>query len=92
MQEHLQAAIDYIEAHLTDDLDVHDVAAQAYLSAFHFQRIFTSLCCMPLGEYIRRRRLTLAGQELCVSPHARVIDMAMKYGYDSAGRLSSLAR
>ena len=83
MREHLQAAIDYIEAHLTEEIDVHDVAAQAYVSAYHFQRIFSSLCGMPLGEYIRRRRLTLAGQELCAAPHLRVIDAAMKYGYDS---------
>jgi len=83
MWDRLQAAIDYIEAHLTEELDVHDVAARAYISAFHFQRIFSSLCGMPLGEYIRRRRLTLAAQELSRSRRARVIDVAMKYGYDS---------
>lgn len=83
MRERLQAAIDYIEAHLTEELDVHEVAARAYVSAFHFQRIFTSLCGMPLGEYIRRRRLTLAAQELSRSRQFRVIDAAIKYGYDS---------
>lgn len=83
MRDRLQAAIDYIEAHLTEELDVHDIAARAYISAFHFQRIFSSLCGMPLGEYIRRRRLTLAAQELSRSRHARVIDVALKYSYDS---------
>ena len=83
MRDRLQAAIDYIEAHLTEAMDVHEVAARAYVSAFHFQRIFTSLCGMPLGEYIRRRRLTLAAQELSCSRRSRVIDVAMKYGYDS---------
>ena len=83
MRDRLQAAIDYIEAHLTEELDVHDIAARAYISAFHFQRIFSSLCGMPLGEYIRRRRLTLAAQELSSSRHARVIDVALKYSYDS---------
>ena len=83
MRERLQAAIDYIEAHLTEDLDVHEVSARAYVSAFHFQRIFSSLCGMPMGEYIRRRRLTLAAQELSRSRRARVIDVAVKYGYDS---------
>ncbi len=81
IHEGLQAAIAYIEAHLTDELDVHDVAARAYVSAFHFQRIFSALCGMPLGEYVRCRRLTLAAQEL--TRGTKVIDAAVKYGYDS---------
>lgn len=79
--EGIQAAIDYIEARLTQELDVHDIAARAYVSAFHFQRLFSCLCGMPLGEYIRRRRLTLAAQEL--TQGMKVIDAALKYGYDS---------
>ena len=81
IREGIQAAIDYVEAKLTEEIDVHNVAARAYVSAFHFQRIFSSLCGMPLGEYIRRRRLTQAAQELLRG--AKVIDTAMKYGYDS---------
>lgn len=81
IREGIQAAIDYIEANLTEDIDVHAVAAHAFVSAFHFQRIFSSLCGMPLGEYIRRRRLTLAAQEL--TQGMKVIDAAVKYGYDS---------
>ena len=81
MRETIQAAIDYIEAHLTEDIDVHDVAAHAYISAFHFQRVFSAVCGLPFGEYIRRRRLTLAAQELMGG--CKVIDAAMKYGYDS---------
>ena len=64
MRETIQAAIDYIEAHLTEDIDVHDVAARASISAFHFQRVFSAVCGLPFGEYLRRRRLTLAAQEL----------------------------
>ena len=81
IRDGIQAAIDYVAAHLTEEIDVHDVAARAYISAFHFQRIFSSMCGMPLGEYIRRRRLTQAAQELLRG--AKVIDTAMKYGYDS---------
>ena len=81
MREALQRAIDHIEAHLTEEIDVHGVAAQAYVSAFHFQRIFSALCGMPLGEYVRGRRMTLAAQEL--RRGMKVIDAAMKYGYDS---------
>lgn len=81
IREGLQAALAFIEAHLDEEISVHDVAAHAYVSAFHFQRIFSALCGMPLGEYIRGRRLTLAAQELMRG--ARVIDAALKYGYDS---------
>lgn len=77
----MQAALDYVEDHLTDEIDVHDVAARAYVSAYHFQRIFSSMFGMPLGEYVRHRRLTLAAQELMQG--MKVIDAAVKYGYDS---------
>lgn len=78
----LQSAIDYIEANLTEDLDYAEIARRAYSSSFHFQRIFGILCGYTLGEYIRNRRLTQAGSELA-SSSARVIDVALKYGYDS---------
>ncbi len=81
MSENMQAALDYIEDHLTEELDVRDIAARAYVSAFHFQRLFSGLCGLPLGEYIRRRRLTRAAQEL--TQGMKVIDAAVKYGYDS---------
>ena len=78
----LQSAIDYIEAHLLEELDIRNVAARAYLSPFYFQRVFGALCGITVGEYIRRRRLTLAAQELA-DPRRRVLDIALKYGYDS---------
>ncbi len=81
IREGIQAAIDYIENHLTEELEVHHIAARAYLSAYHFQRVFSAMCGLPLGEYIRRRRLTLAAQEL--TRGGKVIDAAVKYGYDS---------
>lgn len=75
-------AIAYMEEHMTDELEVNEIAAQAYVSSFYFQRIFHVLCGFTVGEYIRNRRLTLAAQELC-STDTRVIDLALKYGYDS---------
>lgn len=80
--EGLQNAIDYIETNLTDELDIKDIASRAYVSEFHFQRIFNALCGFTVGEYIRCRRLSLAAQELS-SKDIKVIDVAMKYGYDS---------
>lgn len=78
----LQAALDFIEANLTGELRTEEIAARAYVSGFHFQRIFSATCGVTLGEYIRRRRLTLAGEELSRG-EAKVIDVAVKYGYDS---------
>lgn len=78
----LQNAIDYIENHLTENIDCCDVAGHAGFSSFYFQKIFNVLCDCSLGEYIRNRRLTLAGAELNAT-NARVIDVAMKYGYES---------
>ena len=78
----MQKAIDYIEDHLTETIDYDDVAAQSYSSSYHFQRVFSILCGFTVGEYIRNRRLTLAGAELAMGD-AKVIDVALKYGYES---------
>lgn len=78
----LQKAIDYIEENLTEELDYTEIASKACVSSFHFQRIFSVMCNFPLGEYIRNRRLTLAGAELNLS-NEKVIDIALKYSYDS---------
>ena len=74
--------IDFIEANLTEDLDIEVIAGKAALSPFYYQRIFGALCGMTVGEYIRARRMTLAAQELN-RKDIKVIDVAVKYGYDS---------
>ncbi len=78
----IQHAIDYIEDNLIETIDYEEVAKQCYSSSYHFQRVFSILCGFTLGEYIRNRRLTLAGRELATT-NAKVIDVAMKYGYES---------
>ena len=78
----IQAAIDYVEANITEEIDFEEVAKQAYSSSFHFQRVFGILCGFSLGEYIRMRRLSLAGEELSKG-NAKIIDIALKYGYDT---------
>ncbi len=77
-----KSAIEYIEENLTMNIDFNLVAKKAKCSSYHFQRLFSSLIGIPLSEYIRRRRITLAAMELQNSK-ARIIDIAMKYGYDS---------
>lgn len=78
----MQKAIDYIEDNLTKELDYNEIAKRAYVSSFYFQRIFSILCGYTTGDYIRNRRLTLAGAEL-LSTDAKVIDIALKYGYET---------
>ena len=78
----IQRAIDYIEANLSETIDYEEVAKRCYSSSYHFQRVFSILCGFTLGEYIRNRRLTLAGRELATT-NVKVIDVALKYGYES---------
>ncbi len=80
--ENLNLALSYIEEKLTEEIDFRQVERLALCSEYHFRRIFSFLAGMTLSEYIRRRRLTLAALEL-IDSRARVIDVAIKYGYDS---------
>ncbi len=80
--EGFQESIDFIEQNLTEELDIEAIAGKAVLSPFYYQRIFGALCGMTVGEYIRARRMTLAAQELN-GKDVKVIDIAVKYGYDS---------
>ncbi|WP_232697470.1 AraC family transcriptional regulator [Brevibacillus daliensis] len=78
----MNGAIKYIEENLTNDIDFKEVARLALCSEYHFKRMFSFLAGISLSEYIRRRRLTLAAFELKDS-HVKIIDIAMKYGYNS---------
>ena len=59
-----------------------EIARTGFSFSYHFQRVFSILCGYTLGEYIRSRRLTLAGMELAADK-IRVIDAAVKYRYES---------
>lgn len=80
--EAISKAIEYIENNITEDIFVEDIAKHVNISAFYFQKGFTLLCGYTITEYIRKRRLALAAGELMVDS-TKVIDVAMKYGYDS---------
>lgn len=77
-----QRAVDYIEEHITEPTDYERIAREMNVSSFYFQKIFSILCGISVGEYIRNRRLTLAGSELA-STDEKIIDIALKYGYDT---------
>lgn len=80
--ERMNGAIDYIEGNMLKEIDYEEVARISLCSEYHFQRMFSYITSIPLGEYIRRRRMTLAAQEL-QNTSAKIIDIALKYGYDS---------
>lgn len=72
----------YIEDHLHGALSVQDVARHIFVSNFYFQRMFSAITGINVGEYIRKRRLSLAAEELMIDD-SKVIDVAMKYGYQT---------
>ncbi|WP_426455027.1 AraC family transcriptional regulator [Paenibacillus sp. S-38] len=82
MLESMNAAMNYIEEHLTEPIDYKQVSRIALCSEYHFKRMFSFLAGVPLSEYVRRRRLTLAAFDLQNS-EMKVIDLALKYGYGS---------
>lgn len=78
----IQQAICYMEEHILEDISYVEVAKHMHMSSYNFHRTFSSIVGMTANEYIRNRRLTLAGQELQGSD-IPVIDAAYKYGYES---------
>jgi AraC family transcriptional regulator len=85
--ENMKKAIDYIEDNLDAEIEYGKVAQIALCSQYHFQRMFAFLIGVPLSEYIRRRRLTLAAFDLQNS-NEKIIDLALKYGYISPDSFS----
>ncbi len=77
-----ETAVEYIENNLTHKLDYEEIASKAYCSSFHFQRIFSMFAGCTLGEYIRKRRMTLAAAQL-KSGGVKVLELAVMYGYES---------
>ena len=80
--ERLNEAIRYIEENLTGKIEYEKLGQIACCSAYHFQRMFTYMAGMPLSEYIRKRKMSLAAVDL-QEDEAKVIDIAAKYGYAS---------
>lgn len=85
--ERTTRAINYIEENLTNDINYTEVAKMACCSTYHFSRMFAFITDISLSEYIRRRRLSLAAFELQNSD-IKIVDLAIKYGYDSPDSFS----
>ncbi|HEY3366771.1 MAG TPA: AraC family transcriptional regulator [Symbiobacteriaceae bacterium] len=80
--ERLNRAVEYMEDRLAGDLDYQEAGRIACCSVYNFQRMFSYILDIPLSEYVRRRRMTLAAFEL-QQGDTKIIDLAIKYGYDS---------
>ncbi|MFD0354960.1 GyrI-like domain-containing protein [Streptomyces sp. NPDC127110] len=82
MLDRLNQAMEYVEDHLDRHLDVSELARITVTSEYHFRRMFSSLAGMPLSEYVRRRRLTVAGAEV-LAGGPTLLEIAVRYGYAS---------
>lgn len=85
-KDDIERAVAYLEEHLDGEIDYAEAARRAYASCYHFQRVFGIVCGVTVGEYIRRRRLSRAAEELAGG--AKVLDTALKYGYSSSESFS----
>ena len=80
--ERMNSAMDYIEDNLTGSVDLEKAAKLACCSAYHFQRLFTLITNMPVMEYVRHRRMSMAAVDLQKNK-TKVLDISLKYGYES---------
>ncbi|QVK16887.1 helix-turn-helix domain-containing protein [Mycoplasmatota bacterium] len=78
----IQKAVDYIEDNICEKLEYSIIAKQAYMSSFHFQKLFSLIIGYTLGEYIRNRRLSFSREDV-LSTDMKIIDIAFKYGYST---------
>lgn len=82
MLERLNQAMEHIEDHLDQRIEAADLARIAVTSEYHLRRLFSALAGIPLSEYIRRRRLTVAGAEVLTGERT-LLEIAVRYGYTS---------
>ncbi len=87
----MNEVISYVEDHLESEIDCEEITKISGYSWFYLQRLFTGIVGITLSEYVRRRRMTLAAAEV-MSSGIRVLDLAMKYGYESADSFSRAFR
>lgn len=82
MLDRLNEAMEHIERHLDREIDIAELARIAMTSEYHFRRMFSALAGLGLAEYIRRRRLTVAGARV-LGGDETLLDVAVRYGYGS---------
>ncbi|MBZ3906119.1 AraC family transcriptional regulator [Streptomyces brasiliscabiei] len=79
----LNQLVDLVEEHLSEELDVDGLAGALGTTGYHLRRMFSSLAGMPLSEYVRRRRMTVAAGEV-VRGERDLLSIAVRHGYGSS--------
>ncbi|MTD13570.1 helix-turn-helix domain-containing protein [Nakamurella sp. YIM 132087] len=77
----LNRLVDAVETQLGEDIKVDEVAAGVGTTEYHLRRMFSSLAGMPVTEYVRRRRMTVAAADVVAGDG--LLDIAVRYGYGS---------
>jgi len=86
----LNQLVDFIDGHLTEEIDIDDLAVSLGMTEYHLRRMFSSLAGMPLSEYVRRRRMTVAATD--VLEKGELLSIAVRYGYGSTEAFSRAFR
>lgn len=80
--EAIQKTVDYIETNISEEIDIEQLAGEATLSFFYYQRLFSRLVKKPVREYIKLRRLARACESLD-NKQRRILDIALDFGFGS---------
>ena len=80
--DNLNRAIDYIEKNLKESIEYNEMLNICMCSLPKFQQMFSATCGIPVSEYIRNRKMTVAAHEL-INSKIKIIDLALLLGYDS---------
>jgi len=78
----INEVIDYVEDNLSEEIDTKKISSIMACPYSVFQRSFVQIVGITLGEYIRQRKLTTAACDI-LNSNAKIIDIALKYGYES---------
>ncbi|MDD7793100.1 helix-turn-helix transcriptional regulator [Clostridium sp. 'White wine YQ'] len=78
----IKESIEYIENNLKGKIELKELADKAFLSKYHYHRIFHAIVGEPVAEYVRKRRLEEAANEL-ISTDNKIVDIALKYQFGS---------
>lgn len=90
-QQRMTAALDYLEDCVTGDFSAEEAGRRANCSPFHFMRMFEIVAGISPSEYVRRRRLSRAAIDLA-SDRGLILDIALRYGYESPDSFSRAFR
>ena len=77
----LNRLVEFVEGHLTEEINIAELSSSLGTTEYHLRRMFSSLGGIPLSEYIRRRRMTVAAAD--VLGDGDLLGIAVRFGYGS---------